>query len=71
METILIVSGQVVSNNSKINWPDLNYPGSGLTILRTIHKISYLEKWVQLDASTGPIFESKDLPPGVSFYKKI
>jgi hypothetical protein len=70
-ETILVISGQVVSKNSKINWPDLNYPGTGQTILRTLHHVDYGELWFQLDNNTGPIFHLKDLPEGVKFFKPI
>lgn len=68
--TILVISGQVVTNNSKINWPDLNYPGTGQTILRTIHHVDYDNMSLQLDGSTGPVFEASDLPQGAAFYTK-
>jgi hypothetical protein len=68
---ILVISGQQVSNNSKINWPDLNYPGSGQTILRTIHNIDYGKLTIQLDGVTGPKFSAEDFPEGVGFYRKI
>lgn len=68
-KTILVVSSQVVLNNSKVNWPDLNYPDSGQTILRTIHNIDFDKKTIQLDGSTGPVFRAKDFPDGVGFYK--
>jgi len=71
MSTILVVSNQVVSNNSKINWPDLNYPGSGQTILRTLHRIDYETHSMQLDDSNGPIFNIDTLPLGVGFYKQL
>lgn len=69
-ETILIVSGQVVRDNSKINWPDLNYPNSGQTILRYLHKIDYDNRKIQLDAEDGPWFKSSNFPKGVDFYVK-
>lgn len=68
---ILVVSGQVVNVNSKINWPDLNYPGSGQTILRTIHFIDYDKLELQLDGQDGPWFKSSNFPEGVSFYTKL
>lgn len=69
--TILAISGQVVGKNSKINWPDLNFPGSGQTILRTLFDINYEDLWIQLDDNKGPIFHSQDFPDGVGFYQKI
>lgn len=57
--------------NSKIDWPDLNYPGSGQTILRTIHNIDYVDMKVQLDGSTGPWFYKDNLPEDVGFYKLV
>lgn len=70
-ETILVISGQVVSKNSKINWPDLNYPGTGLTILRTLHNIDYENLWFQLDNESGPIFKNGEFPKGVNFFTAI
>lgn len=68
---ILVISNQVVSNNSKVNWPDMNYIGSGQTILRTLHKIDYEEFTVQLDTGTTPIIKLSDLPEGVAFYELV
>jgi hypothetical protein len=70
MNKILVVSGQVVSNNSKINWPDLNFPGSGQTILRYLHYIDYENLSIQLDGAEGPVFLYERLPEGVAFYSK-
>lgn len=70
-EPILVVSGKVVKQNSRVDWPDLNYPGAGLTILRTIHSIDYDSMKVQLDGSTGPWFYKDNLPEGVGFYKRV
>lgn len=70
-ELILVVSNQVVMKNSKINWPDLNYPNSGLTILRTIHDVDYEMLKIQLDGADGPWFNSQNFPNGVGFFKKI
>ena len=70
-ETIFIVSNQIVFPNSKINWPDLNYPDSGETILRCLHLVDYSNKKIQLDSANGPWFENSQLPSGVGFYKKI
>ena len=69
--TILVVSSQVVSCNSKINWPDLNYPGTGQTILRTLHNIDYVNLTYQLDNSEGPVFNVSNSPNGVAFFSKI
>lgn len=75
--TVLIISGLVAYKNSKINWPDLNYPNSGLTILRTIHDIDYEMLKIQLDGPDGPWFSHRGtnggnvLPPEVGFYKQI
>ena len=68
---ILVVTNQVASQNSKINWPDLNYPNSGQTILRTIHKIDYDMMKIQLDGSDGPWFDSQHFPEGVGFYSLV
>lgn len=68
-EVILVVSGRVVKKNSKVDWPDLNYPGSGLTVLRTIHDVDYKNKSVQLDGKDGPWFKYP-LPDGVAFYEQ-
>lgn len=72
MEIVLIVSGQAVNSNSKINWPDQNYEeNSGRTILRTLHKVDYTNLTIQLDGTDGMILDIKDLPTGVGFYQKI
>lgn len=68
---ILVVSNQSVNKNSKINWPDLNYPDSGQTILRTLHDIDYDALTIRLDSADGPLLGVKQLPNGVGFYKKI
>jgi len=68
-DVILVISHQVTSKNSKVNWPDLNYPGSGQTILRTVYHIDYDKLWVQLDDAAGPIFHAEDCPQGVGFYQ--
>jgi hypothetical protein len=70
-ETILVVSKQVALCNSKINWPDMNYPGSGETILRIVYNIDYDKLRIQLDGEDGPWFENDELPIGVGFYGKI
>ena len=69
--TILVVSGKAVRKNSKIDWHDLNYPGSGQTILRTLHDIDFELFKIQLDGVDGPWFSSNNLPDGVGFYKII
>jgi hypothetical protein len=68
---ILVISGQVVRDNSKINWPDLNYPDSGQTILRYLHKIDYDNLKIQLDGEDGPWFKTSNFPSGVGFFKKL
>lgn len=68
---ILVVSSKVVHKNAKIDWPDLNYPGSGQTILRTLHDVDYTNMKLQLDSGDGPWFTSGKLPEGVAFYKKF
>ena len=70
-DIILVISGQVVKQNSKINWPDLNYPNSGQTILRTIHKVDYDNLCIQLDGADGPWFDAYRFPEGVGFYSKV
>jgi hypothetical protein len=69
--TVLIISGQVVSKNSKVNWPDLNYPNSGQTILRTVHNVDYDALSIHLDGVDGPIFKHNELPEGVGFFKLV
>lgn len=70
-KVIFVVSSQVVNSNSKINWPDMNYPDSGKTVLRTLHLVDLENKRIQLDDADGPWFENSQLPSGVGFYKKI
>ena len=70
-DIILVVSSQVVAKNSKINWPDLNYPNSGQTILRTVHDVDYENLKIRLDSADGPVFHASDFPNGVGFYKKL
>lgn len=69
--TILIISGQIAQENSKVNFPDLNYPNSGDTILRTVHKIDFENMRVQLDGVDGPWFDQKNFPSNVGFFSKI
>ncbi len=69
--TIFIVSNQVVNNNAKVNWPDMNYPGSGETVLRYLYNVDFENFKVQLDGANGPVFTNKQLPVGAGFYKKI
>ena len=69
--TIFVVSGQVVNSNSKINWPDLNYPNSNQTVLRTLHLVDYKNYRIQLDGVDGPWFEKQQLPQGAYFCKQI
>lgn len=68
---ILVISGKVVNKNSKIDWPDLNYPNSGQTILRTLHDIDYVNMKLQLDSAEGPWFTSGKLPEGTAFYARL
>ena len=68
---ILVISGKVVSKNSKIDWPDLNFPNSGQTILRTLHDVDYKGLCFQLDGADGPWFYVNNLPTGVGFYELI
>lgn len=70
-DIILIVSNQIANKNSKVNWPDMNYPNSGDTILRTINDIDFEFLTVRLDSVDGPVFDSKHFPNGVGFYQKI
>jgi hypothetical protein len=72
-DSILVICGKVVLKNSKIDWPDLNYPGSGqtITILRTIHQIDYSLFKFQLDGENGPWFDSSNFPKSVNFYKPV
>ena len=71
IQPILIVNKQETLSNSKTNWPDLNYPGSGQTILRIVHNIDYEKLRVQLDSEEGPWFSNYELPKGVGFYNKV
>jgi hypothetical protein len=69
-EKIFVVNTQVATCNSKVNWPDMNYPGSGDTILRIVHEIDYDNNQIRLDGETGPLFSSKNFPEGVGFYTR-
>lgn len=69
-ETILVISGKVVKKNSKIDWPDLNYPGTGQTILRVVHDIDHVALKLQLDSENGPWFDNTNLPEGVGFFER-
>lgn len=73
MNKILIISGKVAMNNSIVDWPNANYPGTHLTILRTIFNIDYEKSTVQLDGEDGPIFgtSSCPFPENVGFYTKV
>jgi len=70
-EVILVISNQVVNKNAKVNWPDLNFPNSGQTILRTLHKVDYETLSIQLDGESGPVFYAEKFPKGVGFYEKL
>lgn len=70
-EVILVISNQVVNKNAKVNWPDLNFPDSGQTILRTLHKVDYETLSIQLDGENGPVFSAEKFPKGVGFYEKL
>ena len=70
-EIILLISGQVVRDNSKINWPDLNYPNTSETILRYLHTVDYELLTIQLDGEDGPTFSAEKFPKGVGFYEKV
>jgi len=70
-EVILVISNQVVNKNAKVNWPDLNFPDSGQTILRTLHKVDYETLSIQLDGESGPVFSAEKFPKGVGFYEKL
>lgn len=67
---IFVVNNRAVLPNSKVDWPDMNYPNSGLTILRIVHEIDYKLSQVRLDHEEGPIFTSNNFPEGVGFYAK-
>ena len=68
--TILVISNQVVRDNAKVNFPDLNYPNSGDTVLRYLHKIDYDNQRLQLDGEEGPWFDNSNFPNGVGFFTK-
>ena len=70
MDTILVISNQVVRDNAKVNFPDLNYPNSGDTVLRYLHKIDFDNQRLQLDGEDGPWFDTSSFPNGVAFYTK-
>lgn len=69
-DRIFVVNGKVVLPNSKVDWPDMNYPNSGATILRIVHEIDYKTRQVRLDSETGPLFGTNSFPEGVGFYVK-
>ena len=68
---VLVISNKVVYQNAKVDWPDLNYPGTGQTILRTIHRVDYDLQKLQLDGEDGPGFSNKNFPDNVGFFKKV
>jgi hypothetical protein len=70
-ETILVISGQVVSKNAKVNYPDLNFPNSGDTVLRTVHSIDFDAHSFQLDGEDGPVYSHPNLPKNVGFYTNL
>lgn len=70
-DKILVINGKVVLPNSKIDWPDMNYPGSGATILRVVHEIDYKNNTFRLDGEKGPVYSTNSFPEGVNFYKKV
>ena len=69
-DKVLIINSKVVLPNSKIDWPDMNYPGTGSTILRIVHEIDYKNNTFRLDGERGPIFTPNNFPENVNFYKK-
>jgi len=70
-DIILVISGQFVNKNAKVNFPDLNYPNTNETILRTLHNVNYETLSIQLDGENGPTFYAENFPKGVSFYQNI
>lgn len=69
-DKIFVVNNKVVLPNSKIDWPDMNYPDSGDTILRIVHEIDYKANQIRLDGENGLLLTSNKFPEGVGFYKK-
>lgn len=69
-DKLLVVNGRIVLPNSKIDWPDMNYPGTGATILRIVHEIDYENNTIRLDEEVGPLLTQNNFPEGVAFYKK-
>lgn len=69
-DKIFVVNNRVVLPNSKVDWPDMNYPDSGATILRIVHDIDYEKNQIRLDEANGPLMSAKSLPEGVGFYIK-
>lgn len=70
-DVIFVVKFQAVNNSSKVNWPDMNYPGTGQTVLRYLHEIDFEKLRVKLDGEDSPWIEKKNLPPGVGFFKRM
>jgi len=70
-QKVLIINGLVAYDNSKVNWPDMNYPGTMATFLRTVYKINYESLTVQMDDENGPVFNQKTLPLNTGFYTKV
>ena len=68
---VLVICNKVVHQNAKIDWPDLNYPGTCQTILRTVHRVDYDQQKLQLDGEDGPWFNNKNFPDNVGFFKKL
>jgi hypothetical protein len=69
-DKILVINGKVVLPNSKIDWPDMNYPGTGATILRVVHEIDYKNNTFRMDGEKGPVYSENNFPECVNFYKK-
>lgn len=67
---IFVVNNKVVLANSKVDWPDMNYPNSGATILRIVHEIDYKKNQIRLDDEKGPLLSTNSFPEGVGFFVK-
>jgi hypothetical protein len=68
---VLVISNRVVGDNSKVDFPDLNFPGKNETILRYLHKINYEDMTVQMDGEDGPWFTQDTLPQTSGFFERV
>jgi hypothetical protein len=70
-QPLLLVCGSVALKDTKVGWPDMNFPGEEKFMDRLIYDIDYTEFRVQLDGPEGPWFHKSEFPEGVLFCNPI